>query len=52
MVRINWTFQAKEDLKSIADYIARDSKNYAKMQVMRIKSRTMILKSQISNQYW
>jgi len=46
MVRINWTFQAKEDLKSIADYISRDSKKYAKLQVLRIRNRTGILKSQ------
>ncbi len=26
MVRINWTFQAKDDLKDIAEYISKDSK--------------------------
>ncbi len=45
MVRINWTFQAKEDLKSIAEYISKDSKLYAKHQVVRLKDRTKILKS-------
>lgn len=49
MVRINWTIQAKEDLKSIAEYISRDSKQYAKLQVLRIKYRTRILKSQINS---
>jgi len=47
MVRINWTFQAKEDLKSIVDYIARDSKQYAKLQVIKIKQRTHILRTNV-----
>jgi len=46
MVRINWTFQAKDDLKDIAEYISKDSKQYAKLQVMRLKTRTRILKTQ------
>jgi addiction module RelE/StbE family toxin len=46
MVRINWTFQAKNDLKDIADYISKDSKLYAKRQVFKIRNRTDILKSQ------
>ncbi len=45
MVRINWTDQAVADLREIADYISRDSKNYARLQVQRLKSRTQILKS-------
>jgi len=47
MVRLNWTFQAKDDLKAIAEYISRDSKRYAKLQVIRIKNRTRILKTQV-----
>ncbi|MCD4773512.1 MAG: type II toxin-antitoxin system RelE/ParE family toxin [Bacteroidales bacterium] len=47
MVRINWTLQAKYDLKSIADYISRDSKYYAKLQILRLKNRPNILKSQM-----
>jgi addiction module RelE/StbE family toxin len=47
MVRINWTFQAKDDLKSIAEYISKDSKRYAKLQVVRLKDRTRILKTHI-----
>ena len=47
MVQINWTTQAKEDLKSIADYIAIDSVKYAKLQIIRLKSRTQILKSHL-----
>jgi len=47
MVRINWTFQAKDDLKAIAEYISKDSKQYAKLQVFRLKNRTGILKTQV-----
>ncbi len=47
MVRINWTLQAKNDLKDIAEYISKDSKRYAKLQVNRLKTRTRILKTQI-----
>ena len=47
MVQINWTFQAKDDLKSIAEYISKDSKRYAKFQIVRLKNRTRILKIQI-----
>ncbi|MCY1370288.1 ParE toxin of type II toxin-antitoxin system, parDE [compost metagenome] len=43
MVRIKWLKSAKTDLKDIFDYIAKDSKNYAKLQVERIVSRTQIL---------
>ncbi|HEA29458.1 MAG TPA: type II toxin-antitoxin system RelE/ParE family toxin [Leeuwenhoekiella sp.] len=45
MVQINCTFQAKNDLKDIADYISKDSKRYAKLQVDRIKQKTQVLKS-------
>jgi plasmid stabilization system protein ParE len=45
MVQINWTLQANDDLKAIAEYIKLDSLRYAKLQVIRIKSRTHILKS-------
>ena len=47
MVQINWTLQAKGDLKAIAEYISKDSKQYAKLQVIRLKNRTRILKTQI-----
>lgn len=46
MVRINWTFQAKDDLKGIAEYISKDSKRYAKLQITRLKIRTRVLKTQ------
>ena len=47
MVRINWTIQAKNDLKSISDYISLDSKKYAKLQVFKIMKRTQISKPHI-----
>lgn len=47
MVQINWTVQAKEDLESIARYIARDSKKYARVQIVKIRIRTKILSSHI-----
>jgi len=43
MVRINWTKLAVSDLKNIYEYISKDSKRYAKMQVVRIKFSTRIL---------
>ena len=45
MVHVNWTQQAKEDLKTIAEYISAGSVKYAKLQVIKIRSRTHILKS-------
>jgi toxin ParE1/3/4 len=45
MVQINWTLQAKDDLKSIVEFIARDSVRYAKLQVVKIKTQTAVLKS-------
>jgi toxin ParE1/3/4 len=44
MVQIRWTNLAAEDLKGIYDFISRDSKAYAKIQVVRIRTRTKILK--------
>lgn len=39
------TRSAVEDLKSISDYISRDSLRYAKIQVLRLKSRTTALRA-------
>jgi addiction module RelE/StbE family toxin len=49
MVRINWTFQAREDLKNIADYISIYSVRYAKLQVVIIRTRTNVLKQHIES---
>ncbi|MFT4683260.1 MAG: addiction module RelE/StbE family toxin [Flavobacteriales bacterium] len=43
MVQINWSRQAASDLKDIFEYISLDSKRYAQIQVIRIKSRTKLL---------
>lgn len=43
MVRLTWTEQAIEDLDSIAEYIARNSEKYAKLQIKRIRTRARIL---------
>ena len=45
MVQLSWSLQAKEDLKSIADYKKLNSVRYARLQVIKIKSKTQILKS-------
>jgi len=45
MVRINWTFQAKDDLKDITEFISKGSKQYAKFQITKLKIRTRILKT-------
>lgn len=47
MVEIRWLIEARDDLKEIYDYIYRDSKRYAKLQIERIQSKTEVLKSQI-----
>ncbi|NVJ48198.1 MAG: type II toxin-antitoxin system RelE/ParE family toxin [Cytophagia bacterium] len=47
MVQIKWTNLAVFDLKEIYEYIARDSKKYAQLQVIKIKARTNILKKNL-----
>lgn len=47
MVQINWTYLSLNDLKDISEYISKDSKVYAKLQVTRIIKRTQILKTQV-----
>lgn len=44
MVQINWTNTALTDLKAVFDFIARDSKKYATLQVLKIKAKTKLLK--------
>ena len=43
---IRWLASARSDLKSIYEYIALDSKRYARLQVDRITSATQILKKE------
>jgi addiction module RelE/StbE family toxin len=45
MVQVKWTPIALNDLKEIFKYIARDSKKYAKFQVIKLTARVKILKS-------
>ena len=44
MVRIKWLKSAKSDLKEIYEFIALDSKRYARFQVEKIQKKTEILK--------
>ena len=45
MVQIKWTTLSVEDLKGIYDYISRDSLKYAKIEIVKLKLRTNILKT-------
>ncbi|WP_353890115.1 type II toxin-antitoxin system RelE/ParE family toxin [uncultured Algoriphagus sp.] len=45
MVQIRWTHQSVKDLSDIFEYISIDSEKYAKRQIVRIKARTQILKT-------
>lgn len=47
MVQINWTSQAQSDLQSIGEYIGKDSKKYARLQIIKLRNRTKILHTQI-----
>ena len=38
-MKIEWSTQARRDLKAIHDFIGRDSEHYAKLQVERLISR-------------
>jgi hypothetical protein len=49
MVQVKWTKLAVEDLKGIYEYISRDSIKYAKIQVIRLKSRTNRVKDTSDN---
>jgi len=42
--RVTWTPQAKADLKSIGDYIARDSKVYASNFVKKLRQAARALR--------
>jgi len=45
MVQINWLHEARLDLKGNYEYIALDSKRYAKIQILSIRNRIQILKT-------
>lgn len=44
MVRIDWTKRAQADLKAIADYISKDSKRFAQLEILKIRNRVKPLK--------
>ena len=44
MVKIIWSILAIEELKEIHDYIAKDSKLYAKREISKIKNKVRDLK--------
>lgn len=46
MVKVFWTYQAKLDLKEIFNFIAKNSKKYAHLQVHEIRESIKLLKSQ------
>lgn len=46
MVKIVWLQSARDDVKEIVEYIAKDSKHYARKQLDSIKQSTQILKTQ------
>ena len=47
MVLINWTQRSEFDLRNIHDFIAADSKRFAKLQVVRIIDSTKHLERNI-----
>jgi len=47
MVYIKWLKSAKSHLKDIYDYISHDSKRYAQLQIVKIQTKTELIKSNI-----
>lgn len=45
MVKIIWSDQSIDDINNIAEFIAKDSEKYAKIQVKRFFDRAEILKN-------
>ena len=43
MAKLNWTPQSKNDLISIAEFIAQDSRKFAGIQIRRIRERAQQL---------
>ena len=44
MAVLNWTERSIDDLKNIADFIAKDSKKYAYIHINRIREKAQMLK--------
>lgn len=45
MAEVKWTAQALYDIETIAEFIARDSEKYAKIQVERFFQKVQILET-------
>lgn len=45
MVKVNWTIQAITDIENIAEFIAKDSRNYAIIQTKRFFDSVVVLES-------
>lgn len=45
MVEITWTGQALKDIENIAQFIAKDSEKFARLQVSRFFNRTLLLQT-------
>ncbi len=48
MVQINWTDDAKLDLKNIFEFISKESEYYAELTVFNIISKTEILNNNVN----
>lgn len=46
MVKVNWTKQSIQDIDKIAEFIAKDSDHYAKVQVQRFFNAAKVLEKQ------
>ncbi len=45
MAQINWIRTAVEDMKGIYEFIAKGSRKYAQLEVIKIKAKTRILRT-------
>ena len=48
MVQINWTDDAKLDLKNIYEFISKESEYYAELTVFKINSKTELLNNNVN----
>ena len=48
MVQINWTDDAKLDLKNIYEFISKESEYYAELTVFKIISKTELLNNNVN----
>lgn len=48
MVQINWTDDAKQDLKNIYEFISKESEYYAELTVFKIIDKTELLNNNVN----